>query len=103
MSPTTVRRRPAGTPGARTATDSLAADPAGGVLPPAGIGTFLVTSAGIAFVLICTGVTTGLLLHGQGWPSSLAIGTFTGFWGGAGFGVMVGGVLHTTREQLAGP
>ena len=60
----------------------------------------LVTGAiTIAVVLSFVGVTSGLLAMGQGWGAALGLGAFVGFWGGLGFGAMIGGVIWATRME----
>ncbi len=60
-----------------------------GILKGAVVGTLL------AFVV----TTVGMLAAGVDMGSALGLGLFIGFWGGLGFGCMVGGVLWATSHE----
>lgn len=47
------------------------------------------------------GVTAGMVAIGEGWGAAVGLGAFVGFWGGLGFGAMVGGVIWATRAERA--
>lgn len=63
--------------------------------------TILVSCAiGVAASMIAV-VATMRLLDVE-WASAIGLGLFVAFWGGLGFGAMVGGVVHADRmERLA--
>ena len=74
------------------------------MIPPAAASDLdprrLFTSAiSIAVILSFVGVTAGLLAMGEGWGAALGLGAFVGFWGGLGFGAMIGGVIWATRVE----
>ena len=57
----------------------------------------------IGFLLALIGVTLSTwLAFDIAFPSALALGVFIGFWGGIGFGVMVGGVIVVARDESHG-
>lgn len=68
---------------------------------PPGMGRILVASSAIGVVLSLVLITIGMMAAGQVWQSSLALGVFIAFWGGLGFGSMVGGVVYLTRIEKA--
>lgn len=68
---------------------------------PPGMGKILVASSAIGVVLSLVLITLGMMAAGQVWQSSLALGVFIAFWGGLGFGSMVGGVVYLTRIEKA--
>lgn len=57
------------------------------------------TSIALGTVLSFLGVAAGLLAMGEGWGAAVGLGAFVGFWGGLGFGAMVGGVIWATRSE----
>lgn len=58
-------------------------------------------SSAIGVVLSLVLITGGMMAAGQVWQSSLALGVFIAFWGGLGFGSMIGGVVYLTRIEQA--
>jgi hypothetical protein len=63
-----------------------------------GIGTGFVKGAAIGAVvvfLVCGGIA---LVAGTGIAGAIGIGAFAAFWGGPGFGGMMGAVLHDARH-----
>lgn len=66
---------------------------------PPGTGRAVVVGTLIGFVvvgLLCGGAA---LAFGASPAGAAAVAAFTGFWGGPGFGGMMGFVLHQSREQ----
>lgn len=61
---------------------------------PPGLGRSMVIGSIIGVVLSFIGVTVGILTMGIEWQSALGLGLFVAFWGGLGFGSMVGGVIY---------
>ncbi len=55
----------------------------------------------IGVVLSFVVVAAGVLALGEGWGAALGLGAFVGFWGGLGFGAMVGGVTWATRAEAS--
>lgn len=55
----------------------------------------------VGVVVSFVGVSGALLAAGQGIGASLGLGAFVAFWGGLGFGVMIGGVVWATRSEQA--
>lgn len=68
---------------------------------PPGMGRIVVVSSAIGVVLSLVLITGGMMAAGQVWQSSLALGVFIAFWGGLGFGSMIGGVVYLTRIEQA--
>lgn len=68
-----------------------------------GLGRSIVVAGGAAVLMVLGAVTIGLLATGASWTSSLGIGAFAALWGGAGFGVMIGGVLYAHRADGGTP
>jgi hypothetical protein len=68
-----------------------------------GMGRAIVLGCVVGATLSFVGVTLGMLAIGIGLDSALGLGAFVAFWGGLGFGSMVGGVLWATKaERIAG-
>lgn len=61
---------------------------------PPGLGRSLIIGSIIGVVASFVGVTVGMLAAGIEWSSSIGLGLFIAFWGGLGFGTMVGGVVY---------
>lgn len=76
-------------------------DPLGATPATAPRGSPLLTGVIVGVVVSFVVVTGGLLATGQGVGASLGLGAFVAFWGGLGFGGMVGGVVWATREEAA--
>lgn len=56
----------------------------------------------IGTVVSLVGVVTTMRLLDVEWASAIGLGLFVAFWGGLGFGSMIGGVVHADRlERLA--
>ena len=56
----------------------------------------------LATVASPVGVVVTMRLLDVEWGSAIGLGLFIAFWGGLGFGAMVGGVVHADRlERLA--
>jgi hypothetical protein len=79
----------------------LVRDPAGAVISPEDtmpdIGRSAVIGFLIGFVAATAAVTVAGTLGGIRFGASLALGTFVGFWGGGGFGFMMGGTVPLAR------
>lgn len=59
----------------------------------------MVTGTIIGLVLV-TGMFTGMMLFaGAEFVSAVGVGLFAGFWGGPGFGGMMGAILGATRAK----
>lgn len=61
---------------------------------PPGMGQTMIRGAVIGVVISFIGVTIGILALGADSGSAIGIGLFAAFWGGLGFGSMVGGVVY---------
>ena len=59
----------------------------------------ILTGCVLGAVLSFLGVTFGMHALGAVWASALGLGLFVAFWGGLGFGAMVGGVVYATRLE----
>lgn len=57
-----------------------------------------VVGAVVGVVLAFAGVAGVLLLHGEGAATAFGLGGMAAFWGGLGFGSMLGGTLHLVRH-----
>lgn len=67
--------------------------------PEVGLGRAYVLGSAIGFVavfVVCGGIA---LLGGVEPGAALGAAAFTGFWGGPGFGGMMGAVLHLERSS----
>lgn len=53
-------------------------------------------------VLCVLGVGLAMLAFGQPLASAFGLALFVAFWGGVGFGSMLGGVAWATRAETAG-
>ncbi len=80
-------------PIASTTTSTRAAPSSRQHAPGLGRSIVIASTATISVVFIA--VTVGLLAIGTSLASSIGIGLFAAFWGGGGFGAMIGGVVHT--------
>lgn len=67
--------------------------------PGTGRSVLIGTIAGFFLVGGFCGLTG--LLFGMDPSAALALGAFTGFWGGPGFGGMMGFVLHQSKVEAA--
>lgn len=61
---------------------------------PPGLGRTVAVGSIIGVVVSFVGVTIGVLALGVEGGSAIGIGLFVAFWGGLGFGTMVGGVIY---------
>lgn len=59
--------------------------------------------SGIGAVAAMIAVGGALVLSGQGSSAALGIGGMAAFWGGLGFGSMLGGVVHLQGLQESHP
>ena len=57
----------------------------------------------IGFTVACIGITIAGTLGGIGFGASLGLGAFVGFWGGGGFGFMLGATIPLARYFDAHP
>ena len=84
-----------------TRADGEVHDPMSEWRDPPGIGRTVMISSSIGVVLSLVLITLGMMAAGQVWQSALALGAFIAFWGGLGFGSMIGGVVYLTRLDEA--
>lgn len=84
-----------------TNVDDAATDPLAGWRDPPGLGRMMAMSSAIGVGVSLVVITVGMMAAGQVWQSSLGLGIFVAFWGGLGFGSMVGGVIYLTRLDAA--
>lgn len=61
---------------------------------PPGLGRSMIVGSTIGVILSFVGVTIGMLAVDVEMSSALGLGLFVAFWGGLGFGTMVGGVVY---------
>ena len=59
--------------------------------------------SGIGAVAAMIAVGGALVLSGHGSPAALGIGGMAAFWGGLGFGSMLGGVVHLQAHEASHP
>ncbi|MFN8017308.1 MAG: hypothetical protein U0P45_04200 [Acidimicrobiales bacterium] len=70
-------------------------------LPPLGPDAKKVIVGGclIGVVVSFVSVTLGMHALGADWAPAVGLGLFVGFWGGLGFGAMVGGVVYAAKLE----
>jgi hypothetical protein len=68
---------------------------------PPGIGKTVGLGSLIGIVVSLVGIVAGMRAAGIEWGSALALGFFISFWGGLGFGSMMGGVAYLVRADAA--
>lgn len=61
---------------------------------PPGLGRCVGIGSGIGVVLAFVGIALPSLLAGMEWRPAVGFGVFVAFWGGLGFGSMMGGVAY---------
>ncbi len=66
---------------------------------PVGLLRSVVVGAIIGVVLSFVGTTVGMLLADIEPGSAVGLGLFIAFWGGLGFGTMVGGVVWVSNNE----
>ncbi len=66
---------------------------------PVGMGRAVAMGGLVGVVLAFVVSTLGMLAAGVELGSALGLGLFIGFWGGLGFGVMVGGVVWVSAHE----
>jgi len=76
-----------------------AATAAGGASDEAGLARAFVVGSLIGFVVVFVLFGGLTLAAGMGIGAALGVGSFTAFWGGPGFGGMMGAVLHHSRVE----
>jgi hypothetical protein len=54
----------------------------------------------VGFVAVFVLLAGTTLAAGMGLAAALGVGVFTAFWGGPGFGGMMGAVLHYSRTEM---
>lgn len=64
---------------------------------PPGLGRCIGIGCGIGVVLSFIGIALPSVLAGMEWRSAVGFGVFVAFWGGLGFGSMMGGVVYLMR------
>jgi hypothetical protein len=85
-------------------TDHSAWDPdelAASWVSPPGLGRCVGIGSVIGIVLAFVGVALPSLLVDMEWRSAVGFGTFVAFWGGLGFGSMMGGVAYVMGLERA--
>ncbi|MEO6627420.1 MAG: hypothetical protein ABIP03_02505 [Aquihabitans sp.] len=80
-------------------TNGTNADPTASWQDPPGMGKSILIGSTIGVVLAFIFVTGGMLATGTAWQSAVGLGVFVAFWGGVGFGSMLGGVTYVSRIQ----
>lgn len=68
---------------------------------PVGLGRSIIITATCMSTVVFVLCTAGLLWGGHSPGSSVGIGLFAAFWGGGGFGAMIGGVTYAYRLEQA--
>jgi uncharacterized membrane protein YedE/YeeE len=53
----------------------------------------------VGVVLSFAAVLLAMLAGGYGWGAGVGLAAFTAFWGGLGFGSMVGGVIYLSAQE----
>ncbi len=76
---------------------AISAVPVGG--PEAGLGRTFVVGSIIGAVLVFVFFLVVLTAAGVSPAAAIGVGSFTAFWGGPGFGGMMGAILHHTRHD----
>lgn len=76
-------------------------EPATAWAEPPGLGRALAIGVAIGVAISFLGVGGAFLAGGQGWGPSIGMGAFVAFWGGLGFGGMIGGVVWATQADEA--
>lgn len=66
---------------------------------PVGLLRSIVVGALVGVVIAMVGVTLGMLAADVEWQSAVGLGLFVAFWGGLGFGTMVGGVVWVSNHE----
>lgn len=68
------------------------------------MGRSMVIGCSIGVVVSFVGVTVGILSAGAtAWQSAVGLGVFVAFWGGLGFGSMMGGVAWLSKLETMSP
>jgi hypothetical protein len=62
----------------------------------------ILTGVAIGVVVSFLGVGGGLLASGSSMSTAIGLGAFVAFWGGLGFGAMLGGVAYAIRVEAEG-
>lgn len=66
---------------------------------PVGLLRSVTVGALVGVVLSFIGTTIGMLVADVEWGAALGLGAFVAFWGGLGFGSMVGGVVWVSNNE----
>lgn len=66
---------------------------------PPGLGRCIGIGSGIGVVLAFVGIALPSLVAGMEWRSAVGFGVFVAFWGGLGFGSMMGGVAYLMGQE----
>lgn len=64
-----------------------------------GLGRSMALGGLLGVVVAFLGTTVGMLAADVELGSAVGLGIFMGFWGGLGFGTMVGGVTWVSRHE----
>lgn len=59
----------------------------------------IIASCAVGIVVSMVGIVGFMRLLDVEWASAIALGLFIAFWGGIGFGAMIGGVVHIDRQE----
>ncbi|MCB1037987.1 MAG: hypothetical protein R2701_09500 [Acidimicrobiales bacterium] len=66
------------------------------------MGRSIVIGVAVAAVVSFLAVCATVLAEGESLGSAIGLGLFIAFWGGLGFGAMVGGVVFASRVEREG-
>lgn len=65
------------------------------------MGRSILVACAVGVVLSFVAVAAGTLATGTAWQSAVGLGLFVAFWGGLGFGTMIGGVVYASGLESA--
>jgi hypothetical protein len=97
VAPAVTVARPSPAPG--TAPPSTAPSTAPSTRDDAGLARAFVRGSVVGSVAVFVLLGGLTLAAGMGAAAALGVGAFTAFWGGPGFGGMMGAVLHYSRTE----
>lgn len=66
-----------------------------------GVGRSVARGSLVGVVIAFVGIAVAMLLGGKGLGAAAGLGVFVAFWGGLGFGSMIGGVMGVIRLEEA--
>ena len=64
-----------------------------------GLVRYIVIGSLVGMTLAFVAVAAAMVVAGQGWGPGVGLGAFVAFWGGIGFGSMVGGVIYLSFHE----